>query len=183
MVRSGTRDRRRRVVRVGDEHQLGVRGHRARHRLEVDAVVLQHDHHADAACGLHDHRVHDERRVWHHGLVTRPEERVDDQLDQLVRSVPEHDVLRRHAVALGERLAQVVAAAVRVAVQVRQRLEDRLLHALRRRQRVLVRRELDRVVHAELPLQLLDGLAGLVRRDAQDVIVGERLPLHLKDSL
>src|SRR2546425_6316039 len=106
-------------------------------------------------------------------LVAGPEEGPHEQLDQLVRAVAEHDMVGRHAVLLGERLAQVEAAAVRVAVEVVERREDRLLHSVGWRQRVLVRRELDRVVDPELALQLLDRLARLVRRDPEDVFVGQ----------
>src|SRR6185503_15809285 len=47
-------------------------------------MVLEHHHHADAAGGLHDHRVDHERRVRHHRLVARPQEGAHDQLDELV---------------------------------------------------------------------------------------------------
>ena len=52
------------------------------------------------------------------------------------------------AVRAAEGLAQVEAAAVGIAVERGQRVGDRLLHAVGRRQRVLVRGELDGVVDA-----------------------------------
>ena len=77
---------------------------------------------------------------------------------------------------LRERLPEVVAGAVRVPVEPGERLPERLQHAGRRREGVLVRRQLDRPRDAELPLELLDGLAGLVRMDVQDRLVGQALP-------
>src|SRR3989442_7962223 len=106
-------------------------------------------------------------------MIRRPPRSTLFPYTTLFRSVAEHDMVGRHAVLLGERLAQVEAAAVRVAVEVVERREDRLLHAVGWRQRVLVRRELDRVVDPELALQLLDRLARLVRRDPEDVFVGQ----------
>ena len=169
----GRHDRRGGVVGVRDEDDLRHRGDRARHRLEIEAMLLQHHHDADAPGRLDDHRVHDEGRVRDDRLVAGPEERADEQLDQLVRAVAEHDLVGRRSVFLGERLPQIEAAAVRVPVEVVERGEDRPLHAVGRRQRVLVRRELDRVVDAQLALQLLDRLARLVRRDPEDVFVGQ----------
>ena len=63
--------------------------------VEVEPVVLQRDHHADAAGRLHDHRVHDEGGVRDHRLVPRAQEGADQQLDQLVGAVAQDDVVGR----------------------------------------------------------------------------------------
>jgi len=55
---------------------------------------------------------------------------------------------------------QLVARAVGVAIQLRQRRLDCLDRERRRPQRILVRRQLDRLDDAELALQTLDGLPG-----------------------
>src|SRR5688572_19318671 len=59
-----------------------------------------------------------------------------------------------------------------------ERVGDGLLHPVGRRQRILVRRQLDGVVNAELALELLGRLARLVGSDPQDVLVGQGLPLR-----
>ena len=75
-------------------------------------MVLEHHHHADAAGGLHDHRIDDERRVRNDRFVAGLEERAHGQLDQLVAAVAEHDLVLGEADLLGHRLAQVETAAV-----------------------------------------------------------------------
>src|SRR5262249_51711199 len=118
------------------------------------------------------------RWMRYHRLVARAQEGAHQELDELVRAVAEHDLIWHDAVLLGQRLSEVEAAAVRVPVERIQRVDDGLLDAVGRRQRAFVRRALDRVVYHELPLELLDRLARLVRSDAQNVFVRERLPLR-----
>jgi hypothetical protein len=115
----GGHDGRRGVVRVGDEDHLGHRRHGARHRLEVEAVVLERHDHADAADGLDDHGVDDERGMRDHRLLPRPEKCPREQLDEIVRAIAEDDVLRAEPVTPTEGLPQIVAAAVGIAVEMR----------------------------------------------------------------
>src|SRR6266498_819571 len=69
----------------------------------------------------------------------------------------------------GERGAQGVGAAVRVAVQFVPLRFECFERSGKRAERTLVRRELDDPLEAELPLHLLDRLAGLIGNE-----LGER---------
>src|SRR5207237_7102354 len=77
------------------------------------------------------------------------------------------------AVPLGERDAEEIPAAVRVAVELRRRA----LHRLERRgewaERALVGGELDDALESQLALDLLDRLAGLVRDEVPESGVEE----------
>ena len=146
-------------------------------------MVLQGHHHANPPRGLDDHRVHDERRVRDHRLLARAQEGPHDELDELVRAVAHDELVGGEAVAAGEGDPEVVGAAVRIPVEVRQGVGDGLEDALRGRQGVLVGGELDDIREAELALELLDGLARLVGRDAEDVIVGDGFPGHGHERL
>ena len=109
----------------------------------------------------------------HDRLVAGPEERADQELDQLVRPVAEDHLILPEAVLLGERLTEVEPAPVGIAVQVDERGGDGFTDAIRRRQWIFVRGQLDGVVDAQLAFELLDRLPGLVGSDPEDVVVGE----------
>src|SRR5204863_7444698 len=66
------------------------------------------------------------------------------------------------------RRPQPVGAAVGVTVEVGRRPLERLERRRQRRERALVRRELDDAVDPELALHLLDRLPGLVRDERVD---------------
>ena len=70
-------------------------------------------------------RVARERRPAADDLVAGLERRLRDRVDEAVRARAERDLLEADAVALGERGAQRVGAAVRVAVELRDRPLDR----------------------------------------------------------
>ena len=85
---------------------------------------------------------------------------------QTVGPGADRDLLEANAVPFGERGAQAVRAAVRVAVQARRRsAADRLERLRERAERPFVRGELDDALEPELALHLLDRLARLVRDD------------------
>src|SRR4030095_3921638 len=94
------------------------------------------------------------------------------------RACAEHDLVGIPPVLLAQRLPQIEAAPVRVPVQRRERGDDGPLQPLGGRARGLVLGGLDRIVDHELALELLDRLTWLVRSDAQDVLVRDRLPLR-----
>ena len=75
---------------------------------------------------------------------------------------------KRDAVPLCERGPQRADAAVRVAVQLARGALDRLERRRERRERPLVRGELDDAVEPELALHLLDRLSRLVRDEIRD---------------
>jgi hypothetical protein len=113
----------------------------------------------------------------------RAEKAAHDQLDELVGAVAHDDVLGGEAVTPRQRHPKIVGAAVGVAVEMAQRVRDRLEHPLRGRERILVGGELDDVGEAELALELLDGLPGLVGGDPEDVFVGDGFPGHGHERL
>ncbi len=78
----------------------------------------------------------------------------------------------------GQRLAQVEARPVRVAVELLRLLEDRLHGAPRRPERRLVRGQLDHVLDTELALELFDRLARRVRLQLADVRADQVADLH-----
>src|SRR4030095_2756476 len=96
-----------------------------------------------AAPPLHDQGVDDEGGMGDHRLVAGTHEGPREQLDQLVGAAAEDDVIGGDPVATGQCLGEVVAGAVRIAIELVQRVGHRPLHLLGRRQRVLVGRELD----------------------------------------
>src|SRR5205807_5803910 len=77
-------------------------------------------------------------------------------------------LLEANAVAFGQRRPQPVGAAVGVAVQLPRRALHRGERLWERAQRSLVRGELDDTFEPELPLNLLDRLARLVRNQARE---------------
>ena len=104
-----------------------------------------------------------ERRPAGDDLVARIERRQADVADDRVRAGADRDLLEADAVPLGERAAEALRAAVRIAVQLERRARDRLVRRRERPVRPLVRGELDDALEPELALDLLDRLARLVR--------------------
>jgi hypothetical protein len=104
-------------------------------------------------------------------LVVGIAEAEDQLIQQLVRAGAQADPIDPDAVFRAERGAQREAGRVGVQVQGAERGADRLDGARRRPQRVLVGRHLHRLPRsdAELALELLDGLAGLVGVEAAHV--------------
>jgi hypothetical protein len=70
--------------------------------------------------------------------------------------------------AVGEGGMELEGAAVGIAVQVGNRTRHRLLRGGERAERPFVRRELDHTLEPELALDVLDGLARLIRREPGD---------------
>ena len=97
-------------------------------------------------------------------LVPRLQKRVADKFDQLVGTVAEDHIRARDAEFLRNRLAQVIAAAVRVNVGFLQRGAHRHQGLGRRPERVLIRGELAdlRRLQPEFPCDILNRLAGFV---------------------
>src|SRR5262249_24405607 len=73
---------------------------------------------------------------------------------------------------------QVEGRAVGVAVQIAERRRDRGEGLGRRAERVLVRRELDRAVDAELALELLDRHPGGIRGERPEPVRNEAAQIH-----
>src|SRR5262249_38847767 len=103
-----------------------------------------------------------------HDLVARVERRLAEHVETAVRARADRDLLELDAVARRERLVEAVDAAVRIAVELARRLSHRVERGREGRERPPVRGELHDPLEAELPLHVLDRLAGLVRRQLLD---------------
>src|SRR6185312_17536445 len=159
------------IVRVGHEHDSRRRRDRGGHRVEVVAEVARRHGDAARAARLRGQRIDDETVLRVDRLVARLQERVRDELEDVVAAVAEHDRLGGDAEACGDRRLECEAVAVGIARDLGHRRRHRGRHRGARSARVLVGRELDdrRGIEAELARELVDRLAGDVRRNAPDV--------------
>src|SRR5581483_3501712 len=157
-----------RVVRMADVDELRPRADRVEERVEVVRMVAQR--HPLRRCAELDRVEHvaRERRPAADDLVAGLERRLREQVDDAVRARADDDLSHVDAVALGERRPERVGASVGIAVQLEREALHRLERRRERRERPLVRRELDDALEAELPLDLLDRLAGLIRDEPGD---------------
>ena len=119
------------------------------------------------AC-LRGQRIYGERVLRIHRLVTRAQECLRRELEDIVGTVAEHYLLDRHAEPGGQRLLQRKAVAVRIARHDCRGVDDRLPHAGTGATRIFVRRELDDPGFGQpvLARQFVDRLARHVRRKA-----------------
>ena len=122
-------DRAGRVVWVRDEELARARRDRGGHRRQVMGKIWVVDLDGLRAEERGHQRVHNERVLRGDDFVARPQERVPDELDDLVRTVAEDHVLHLEPVLLRDRVAQVIAAAIRVEM----RALERLVHRAKRR--------------------------------------------------
>ena len=91
-----------------------------------------------------------------------------NELDDFVRAVAENRDWRVQRRVFRELLLQVKRIAVRIKIQVSQRLLHRGQRQRRRAERIFVRRELDDVAggQAEFARDFFDGAAGLINRQS-----------------
>ena len=166
------------VVRRGEEDEARLRRDGAQHGVEVGREVdVVHDGGADAEKLRHE-RVDREGIARGDDLVDAgPREGVEEQLDDLVGAVAEHDVLAPEAEFLRDGVAQVEAAAVGVKVNGFERLVHGLQRLGRGAERVFIRGELDDRggVEAELARHVFHRLARLVRDEIKQLAVGNIL--------
>ena len=154
---------------------------RRRHRVQVVALVVgQRDRDALRARGLGQVRVHRERGVRVDHVVPGsssawPASRISSQ-----EPLPTVTWSGRDAVALGQRAAQGAGGAVGVAVQQADAGGQRALDLRQRRERALVRGQLDRGVEAEAGEDLGRGQPGLVARDGLSLARRGDSPGHLR---
>ena len=157
-----------RVVRRGDEDELRARRDRGEQSLEVDALVGERDANGNAAELQRVEHVARERGPGRDHLVARVDDGLAEVPDHRVGAGTDRHLLDAHAVALCESVAEAPGAAVRVAVELERGARDRLQRIRERPIRALVGRELDDTLETELALDLLDGLAGLVRNEPRE---------------
>ena len=132
-------------------------------RLRVARWPCRRDPWRRAGC-LHGARVHGEGVLRIHCLDAGREERLGQQHQHVVRTVAERHLVDVDAVPVREPRAQVVPAAVGIQPDIRGGGRERRPSARPRAQRILVRRQLDAVLDAELALERLGRLARHVRR-------------------
>ena len=137
--------------------------------------VLRGDLDAGRAARLGGQRVNGERVPRIHRGVAGAQERLSDELEDVVAAVAEHDLVRGDAEARGQRGLEREAVAVRIAGQLLGRCGERASHGRARATGVLVRRELDDAlrIEPELACELVDRLARDVARDLAHVLRGE----------
>ena len=153
------------VVGVGEVHDTHRLIQPRRQRVQVVGVVLERRLNNRAAGSAHRQREHHEGAFGSQPHVARLDVDVAEELNELGRAGAEHNLVHLHPEARRQFLAQIEAARIRVAVRLRQAARHRFDGLRRRAQGVLVRSQLDGG-DAELPLHLLDGLAGDVKRQA-----------------
>src|ERR1039458_9098433 len=121
-------------------------------------------------CGGGRQRINGEPLDHVHRLQSRPQIKKREQMEHLDRSRRREYALDSNLVMLPDFAPQLVARAVGIAIQLRQRRLDCLYSPRRRPQRILVRRQLNRivVVNSEFALELLNRLARLVRSKRGD---------------
>ena len=148
----------------------------------AEIVAVVHQRHLDRLRPEHerDQLVDDKRRRRHDDLVARPQQRMAEQLDDLVRAVAHDELVRAEPFDLRQLLPQRKAPAVRVKLPLHQRLLRRRQRARRGPERVFIRGQLDeaRRVEPELARDILNRLAGLIDRLRQHHGIDQRLELH-----
>ena len=157
-----------RVVRQADVDDLRPRADGLEHRLEVVAAVPQLDRARDGAELARVDRVARERGPATDDLVAGLEHRLAEAVHEPVGACTGSNLLEAQVEPLGERRPKPVGATVRVAVQLGRAPLDRLARLREGAVRALVRGELDDALEPELPLHLLDRLAGLVGDEIVD---------------
>ncbi len=162
-----------RVVGVADQHELSRGGDLGEDRVEVvDIAVAERDADLPRSGERREMRVHRERRPRVDELGPRLAERLGGGEQDLAGAVADRDPRGVGVVALGDPAPQQAGVLVGVAVGLgggaRHGLDDRRV----RRPRGLVRGELDRVLRPERGLGVGGVHAGVVVRDARE-LVGE----------
>ena len=106
-----------RVVRVGEEHDLGALGDTGEDRIDVSGeLALGGDHRRRAAAEYGD-AIDEEAVLRVDALLTRSEVAMRDQVEQLVRAGAADNARRVEAVLAADRLAQLQRGTVRIAVE------------------------------------------------------------------
>ena len=180
-IDGGTTDHRAgRVVRVAEVDELGSWRHRGKQRLRVITVLGElHPLRVGSHLDRPEH-VARKRRPSADDLVIGIEDREREVADDAVGAGRERHLGEIDAVTRCQRFPQTIGAAVRVAVQVPGPPGKRLERAREGPELALVRCELHDAVEPELPLDLLDGLAGLIRHEVGDGGTNERILGHVE---
>ncbi len=136
------------VVRVAHEDQPGALGDRRQHGVQIVGVVLQGHRDRGGARGAHLQRVDLETAPAEHHLVAHRSGDLDELLAQAHRAGAHRDVLRGGEVhMLGQSLAQILVAVVRIPVDAGGGGGDGLEHAGQRTVHGFVAGDLDGAGH------------------------------------
>ena len=162
-----------RVVGVGDEHQPRLWTDGTAQGGEVVAPVFRRHGHGARAGGLGEDRIDGKGMLREQYLARRRHERTHGEVENVARTVAERDLPCRDAEFRAQLLLEHEAVAVRVERNAVERRAQGGERARARAERILVRGQLDGVLHAVLAFELLDWLAGLVWRDGAHTGRGE----------
>ena len=157
-----------RVVRVGDEGQLGRRRHRVGERGQIEGLRPQRDAHLIGLDQPGEHRIRLERRPAHRDRLAAVDVRQDDLLEDARRPGPNRHVRLVEAEPSGDGPAQRGRPMIGVERHVLDAAADRACHRRKRPERKLVRRHLHRVEDAVLRRCGRRGSSGRVTRHRGD---------------
>ena len=167
------------VVGIADEDGLGPFVDRRPHRDEVVAEPRLAPHRNGTGIGEEAHRLVDaEGRTGQDDLVARREEGLGEDAKHVVEAVADEEVRSLDLQRGREGLLEVEGVRVGIYRRFSHSQRYRAPHLVRGAEGVLVRGHLDRPADPELPLQLLDRLAGDVGGEPEDCRADEVLNVH-----
>ena len=126
------------VVGIGDKDHARARCERRAHGQEIVTEVACRNRDADRTARLCGKRIDREGVLRIHCVIARTQKRLRDQLEDIVGTVAEHDLLAFHPEAGRKRSLERVTIAIRIARDPRRGIEDRLPHLRARSARILV---------------------------------------------
>ena len=130
-----------RIIRIRDVNNSGPIVDCVRHRGQVMGQIRIRHFHGSRAEKLRQNLVNNERMFGRNDIVARLQKGVPEELNDLVRTVPEHDVVNTQTKFLSNSDAQMISAAVRIEMRFQQSLLHRLDGHRRGSKRILVRRK------------------------------------------
>ena len=163
------------VVRIRDKHDARIVANRFGHSVEIVTELVCRNHYSRRADGLHRQGIHGKPVLRIDRRISLRQKRPRDQLQHIVGSVPEHNLLSCYAILFYQRRFEFIAAAVGIKRNTRQHPLDCLNSCWTCTQRIFIGRQLDDIflIKSELPRQLGRGLTRLVGGDGFDVAWGE----------
>src|SRR5690606_22261383 len=141
---------------------------------EIVAPVFRGRHDGARTARLGGDRVDDKSVLRKYRRSLRPEKSAGNQIQHIVGTAAQRQLLRLQGEFFADGALQLEAVRVRVARHIAYRFFAGGDGKRRWAERIFVARELDDAGDAELALQLLDGLAGLIRTQALNADVCQR---------
>ncbi len=162
-------NRSRRIIRIGQKHQPGLRRNRRRHGIEIVGVIAQRHLLALAAHRLDDQLINHEGLLGHHRFIAGAHESSRRQLDDLVGAVAEDQRLGGDSKFFCQTCFQVEAIAVGIKMELIELGTKRSDGFRRWPQGIFIGGELHRMGDAVLAFHFFDGLARLVGDQRADI--------------